>query len=568
MYPKEKRFKSFFANDNDNLLNSELLMHSFLAMTEGVPTTYKEAMNSPEKDKWIAAMKCEMNSFHENKVYTLVAKPQNLKPIATKWVFRIKYNHLGQISKYKARLVAKGFTQIYGRDFYETYAPVVKFKSFRTLMCLAVNHGLTLWQDDVPTAFLKGDLKEDIWIKLPDGLVVKLNKTLYGLKQSPMEWNNTLNEFLTNYGLKRCEADKCIYYNNNFEKPLYVAVYVDDIITAGIDTEDFRKRLHKEFKMDESSPLEWYLGIKISCSPGKITMDQNQYIDNKIKEFEKYIGQDCSSLPLPVNYQQLLEADSNEPASTDFPYRQMVGSLMYAMLGTRPDLAFSMSIVSRHLSKPTKLHCKFVIQIFKYLRKNLYELTYTKSDNILKAYVDASYGNQIDYKSTSGYLIFLGKNLITWISNKQNCYVFSAAESEYVAISSLVKELLWESKLLTDLNFSQSAIEIFEDNMATIAMACNPQENHKRTKHIQIAFHSTRDYVKNKFIKITHVPTNQQLADFMTKAISGIKLRIILNNIGLISSKSGGELDLLTSLKSSSSSGDITEMTSNDVITV
>jgi hypothetical protein len=242
--------------------------------------------------------------------------------------------------------------------------------------------------------------------------VVKLNKTLYGLKQSPMEWTNTLNEFLTNYGLKRCEADKCIYYNNNFEKPLYVAVYVDDIITAGIDTEDFRKRLHKEFKMDESSPLEWYLGIKISCSPGKITMDQNQYIDNKIKEFEKYIGQDCSSLPLPVNYQQLLEADSNEPASTDFPYRQMVGSLMYAMLGTRPDLAFSMSIVSRHLSKPTKLHCKFVIQIFKYLRKNLYELTYTKSDNILKAYVDASYGNQIDYKSTSGYLIFLGKNFV------------------------------------------------------------------------------------------------------------------------------------------------------------
>ena len=127
---------------------------------------------------------------------------------------------------------------------------------------------------------------------------------------------------------------------------------------------------------------------------------------------------------------------------------------------------------------------------------------------------------------------------------------FSAAESEYVAISSLVKELLWESKLLTDLNFSQSAIEIFEDNMATIAMACNPQENHKRTKHIQIAFHSTRDYVKNKFIKITHVPTNQQLADFMTKAISGIKLRIILNNIGLISSKSRGELDLSTSLKS------------------
>ena len=321
----KKRFKSFFAKDN--MLNSELLMHSFLAMTDGVPNTYEEAMNSPDKQKWIEAMKREMDSFHENKVYTLSPKPHNVKPIATKWVFRIKYDQLGQISKYKARLVAKGFTQKYGRDFYETYAPVVKFKSFRTLMSLAVNQDLKLWQDDVPTAFLKGDLKEDIWVKLPDGLEVKLNKTLYGLKQSPMEWNNTLNEFLINYGLKRCEADRCIYYNSNSEKPLYVAVYVDDIITAGIDTDDFRQKLHKQFKMDESSPLEWYLGIKVLCSSGKITMNQNQYIDNKIKEFEKYIGKDCSSLPLPVNYQQLLEADSNEPASTDFPYRQMVGSL-------------------------------------------------------------------------------------------------------------------------------------------------------------------------------------------------------------------------------------------------
>jgi hypothetical protein len=137
-------------------------MHSFLAMTDGVPTTYEEAMNSPDKDKWIEAMKREMDSFHENKVYTLVPKPTNVKPISTKSMFRIKYNHLGQVSKYKARLVAKGFTQTYGRDFYETYAPVVKFKSFRTLMSLAVNQDLKLWQDDVPTAFLKGDLKEDI----------------------------------------------------------------------------------------------------------------------------------------------------------------------------------------------------------------------------------------------------------------------------------------------------------------------------------------------------------------------------------------------------------------------
>jgi hypothetical protein len=174
---------------------------------------------------------------------------------------------------------------------------------------------------------------------------------------------------------------------------------------------------------------------------------------------------------------------------------------------------------------------------------------YTKSNNTLTAFVDASYGNQLDYKSTTGYLIFLGANLITWNSNKQNCYVFSAAESEYVAISALIKELLWELKLLTDLHKPQSEIQIFEDNMAAIAMACNPQENHKRTKHIQIAFHSTRDYVKNKVVKITHVSTKNQLADFMTKSLSGVTLRKLLTRIGLLSSKSRRELELLTPQK-------------------
>jgi hypothetical protein len=175
----------------------------------------------------------------------------------------------------------------------------------------------------------------------------------------------------------------------------------------------------------------------------------------------------------------------------------MVGSLMYAMLATRPDLSFSLSVVSRFLENPTQLHCSLVQHIFKYLRQNDYVLNYSKGNCELKGYVDASYANQHDSRSTTGILLFLGNNLIFWQSSKQGCYTHSAAEAEYVGISSYIKELLWQQQLLLDMNQRQSTTVTFEDNQSAIAMATNPQANHnKRTKHIQVAYHSTRDYIK------------------------------------------------------------------------
>jgi hypothetical protein len=252
-----------------------------------------------------------------------------------------------------------------------------------------------------------------------------------------------------------------------------------------------------------------------------------------LEEFKDFIGDGEESTPLPLDYQNQLVTDETEIDET-FPYRSMVGSLMYAMLGTQPLLAFAISLVSRHLSKPTKLHCKFVQHIFKYLKSHQYSLCYTKSGTTLKGYVDASYANQIDYKSTTGHLIFMGSNLINWYSAKQGCYTHSSAEAEYIALSTYIKELLWQQQLMADLDFKQNNTVTFEDNTSAIAMATNPQENHKRTKHIQVSHHSTRDYVKNKVLELQYIPTAKQLADVTTKIVRGSTMQALAKTMNLI----------------------------------
>jgi hypothetical protein len=241
----------------------------------------------------------------------------------------------------------------------------LKFTSLRILIAIAAHFKFSIYQDDVPTAFLKGTLKEEIWMEQPPrfkegstGDLCYLSKTIYGLKQSPREWNLVIHEYLLNEGFNQSQADPCIYISQS--PLLFVGVYVDDISTVGKeeDTDNFRNRLRKEFSITQGGPLEWYLGIsiqKLSC--GRITMDQALYLKQKLEEFNEFIPSGGISHPLPQNYQTLIEESTKEELYVGkFPYRKIVGSLMYAMLGTRPDLACALSVVSQFLDKYNPIH--------------------------------------------------------------------------------------------------------------------------------------------------------------------------------------------------------------------
>ena len=523
-------------------IDGSLIKSLNVAMQLGCPENYLEATKSPEASEWIDAMKTEIQSIKQAETWTLKKPDVPVKTVKNRWVFTKKCNNLGQIIRHKARLVAKGYTQRFGFDYNETFAPVVKFKSIRLLAALSAKLRLSAFQDDVPTAFLKGHLKETVWMEQPEGFesdnpdeLCLLQKTLYGLKQSPREWFQVIHQYMINQGFTQSLADPCIYHNK--EKNLFVGIYVDDIITVGKleQAKEFRKNIRSHFNITEGGILEWYLGVAFyTQKDGSVILDQSVYLKQKLEEFSQYIGQEKRSSPLPSNYQKLLEdAEKEEPSTQKFPYRNIVGSLMYAMLGTRPDLAAPVSVVSQFLEKPKDIHIELVKHILKYLAGNLdRKLVYKSSgDTVLSGYVDASYANETGHKSRTGYAFLLGGSLISWNSQKQSVVAQSAAESEYYAAVSAANEALWIKQLLEDLGIKQESIILYEDNEACIALTKNPQD-HKRTKHIQVKYHVIRQYVQEGLIKLVYCPTKNQLADIFTKGVSGNLLDACLTKLG------------------------------------
>ena len=518
-------------------------------MQKDCPTTYEEAINCSEKEEWKKAMDTEMNSIKSANTYKIQKIPiENIKKgtVKNRWIYTKKLDKDGNIKKYKARLVAKGFTQKYGIDFVETFAPVAKFKSIRVLAALAAMLKLNAFQDDVPTAFLKGNLKETIWMEQPKGYEIGnpaenkclLQKTLYGLKQSPREWNEVLSNYLMSNNFIQSKADPCIFIQQNKQENIFVGIYVDDIITIGKGkfVEKFRSKIRKHFGITEGGNLEWYLGISfLQQNDYSIVLDQTQYIKQKLEEFQEFIGTGGISTPLPINYQKLLQiAEKEEIDKTNFPYRNIVGSIMYAMLGTRPDLATAVSVVSKYLDKPKPTHVKLVQHILKYLQSNQnYKLKFQNYGSvILTGFADAGYANDDNYKSRSGFCFLLGNSLISWFSGNQSVVAQSSAEAEYYAAVSAANEGIWFKQLLQDLGFPQQTIIIKEDNQACIALTKNP-EDHKRTKHVQVKYNVVRDYVNKNIVKFIYCPTADQLADIFTKAIPGAKLRTMLKQLGL-----------------------------------
>lgn len=556
----EESDTNFVEESNANFVNNFIqayghIAFALLATTDGVPQNYIEAIKSNEKDKWKESMKVEYNKFQREKVYELCNAPSTVKNVMkNRWVFKKKLDFNGNVVEYKSRLVAKGFTQKYGIDYLETYAPVAKLKSIRALTAFCAANNLTMLQDDVPCAFLQADYHSGIpddensgWMEQPEGFSdgtsrkCRLLKCIYGMKQSPREFNLVVHNFLTGEGFVQSEADSCIYLRISGEEILVVAVYVDDIISAGRgqSLESFRKKLQNKFNIEPSSGglLQWYLGLRFASNKKGISIDQNLYIKQKLEKFTNHIGPlnlKCSA-PLPANVASILEdaVDSNETES-NFPYRQMVGSLMYAMIGTRFDICYAVSVVSQFLENPKRVHCDLVRHIYRYLRScpDL-KLNYIRNNELkLEGYVDASYANNFQYSSTSGYVMTFGGSAISWNSKRQPTIALSAAEAEYIAATDVGKECLWWKTFLKPFKLAQETITIHEDNQAAIALTKNPQF-HDRTKHIQVRYHWIREQVSNGQFKLVYINTKNQLADLFTKALQGFVLRPLYRRLGL-----------------------------------
>ena len=428
------------------------------------PTNLVEALASDCAKQWETAANSEYQSLLENETWELTELPSGRKSIGCKWVFKVKRGSDGRVSRFKARVVAKGYAQKYGVDYDETFSPVVRYSSVRALLAFAVRNDMLVHQMDVVTAFLNGTLEEEIYMQQPEGyvqpgkehLVCKLKKSLYGLKQSPRCWNTAFRSYMELIQFKQSAADPCVFVRVDGTDVIVVAVYVDDLIVLAKVQETMgrvKKSLTAQFKMKDLGKLHYCLGISIEQDEDQkcIRMHQKQYISATL---EKYGLSDAKVVATPADNNVNLKKDDGVSNTVDPTlYQSMVGSLLYAAIATRPDIAQAVGVVSKFSSKPNEAHLTAVKRILRYLKgTGDLALKYEKSKGVLVGYSDADWaGDMDDRHSTSGNLFLMAGGSISWLSKKQPVVALSTSEAEYVALSVATQEAVWLRRLLADL---------------------------------------------------------------------------------------------------------------------
>jgi len=498
---------------------------------ESDPLTYEEAMKSQDATFWKEAINDEMDSIVGNKTWKLVDLPPGSNPIGCKWIFKKKKKVDGTIERFKARLVAKGFTQKEGLDYFDTYAPVARIATIRVLIALASIYQFEIHQMDVKTAFLNGELDEEIYMKQLEGFVMpgqehkvcKLVKSLYGLKQAPKQWHEKFDKVIVSNGFNIHESDKCVYSRFNGNKGVIICLYVDDMLIFGTDSESIeltKLLLSSNFDMKDMGLADVILGIKIIKNENGLVLTQSHYIEKILKKFNYY---DCKSVSTPFDSNIRLYPNTGRSVS-QLEYARVIGCLMYAMTCTRPDIAFAVGKLSRYTSNPSQAHWQAVYRILKYLKHTMdYGIYYTGYPSVLEGFSDASWiTDQDDHTSTSGWIFNLGGGAISWGSKKQTYIADSTMATEFVALASCCKEAEWLRNLLIEIPIwpkPMPPVSIHCDSEATLSRAYSQIYNGK-SRHIGLRHSYVRQLLTDGVITIDFVKSCQNLADPLTKGLA------------------------------------------------
>jgi hypothetical protein len=494
-------------------------------------TCFEEAI---QRKEWVDAMTEEYQSIMKNEVWEIVPRPKNKDVVSSRWLFKIKHAANGSIEKYKARFVTRGFAQKEGIDCEETFAPVARYTSIRTIIALAAKMKWKLHQMDVKTAFLNGVIEEEVYIEKPQGFevedtkshVCRLKKVLYGLKQAPRAWYGRIDSFLTSLGFTKSKADSNLYFKIMDNEPVILLLYVDDLFLTGEENliTKCKRRLASEFEMKDLGLMHYFLGLEVWQSPERIFLNQEKYTVEILNRFDM----------LEAKLKLLVDTSSDLIDAT--LYKQIIGSLMY-LTNTRPDICFAMNTLSQFLVEPKRVHLVAAKHVMRYLKGMIdYGLSYDGDHNFtLSGYTDLDWARSIaDRKSTSGCCFSLGSAMISWKSRKQSSIALSTAEAEFIATCSASCEAIWLQKLLTGLfDLEMEATTILCDNQSCIKMTENPVF-HDRLKHIEIRYHYIRDMVQRRALKLLYVSTDEQVADVLTKPLSGVKFEHFRDKFGIV----------------------------------
>jgi hypothetical protein len=527
-----------------------------LTATIKEPYNYKQAINSPYKTEWYNACLEEIREFESQKIYNIVDKPIGQNILSGRWVFKekpitdkntIKSSHItnkDNTIRFKARWCIQGYNQRLGIDFLDTFSTTCRPETWHFILIIAVNKGYPIVQFDVKNAFLHANIDKDIYTILPEGFykdpkynnkVAKLNKALYGLKQSPRLWYKYLYNALKKLGYTIFPYDEGVFINKATNT--IILCHVDDIliISSNLATiTDISDKLAIYIKLEKIGPVATFLGNDISINYDKksLYIHQTRYTNKLLSKFNITNNNNYKPSLTPGTPGIKLRKNTEQASNKDINnYQKQIGSLLFLALKTRLDIAYNVCYCARFMSNPSKDHYNELNKIWGYLLKYPNKGLYynCKNDLIIKGYSDSDWGNNLDNrKSTSGYIFSIGditiNNPISWNSQLQKTVALSSCEAEYMALKEATKEAIYLYNMFSYLNnnlnlgYNNNTPIIFIDNEAAKKLAENP-EFHKKSKHIQIIYHFTREAIANNQIRLLSIPSKEQLADILTKSV-------------------------------------------------
>ncbi|CAL9006850.1 unnamed protein product [Prunus brigantina] len=521
---------------------SEIMAKCNVCIVE--PENYEDAA---QDESWRKAMEAELEMIEKNDTWKLVERPFAKPVIGVKWVYKTKLNLYGTVQKNKARLVAKGYSQKPGIDYNETFAPVARLDTIRTLIALAAQKEWSLYQLDVKSAFLNGVLKEEVYVDQPQGFVkkdeetkvYKLHKALYGLKQAPRAWYDEIDAYFNKAGFKKSPSEATLYVKAEGSDVLIVSLYVDDIVYTGSSSqmiEEFRRDMMEHYEMTDLGVLHHFLGMGVIQSKQNIFLHQKKYGQKLV---DKFGLKDCKIVATPLAMNEKLSKNDGSEAADEGKYRQIVGSLLY-LTATRPDIMFAASLLARFMHNPTKKHMGTAKRVLRYIQGTIdFGIIFEKGkETTLIGYCDSDWaGSEDDMRSTSGYAFTMGSGVFSWASIKQNTVALSTAEAEYISAAEATSQAKWLRFVLEDFGEKQiEGTQIMCDNTSAIAMAKNPVF-HQKSRHINRKFHFIREAIQAKEIELVYCRTEEQIADILTKALPKDRFAYLRELLGVKSAK-------------------------------